>query len=91
MSDKENHSEYMPVNISCFFRGLRWSLQPLGEKIIIHSTTKVNNFTLAHRNVTKLGKRDVKRSEEKHCKSEAVCEAEHVVLEEEDMTDWERQ
>lgn len=35
------------------------------KEIIVHSTTKVNNFTHAQRNVTKLGKGAVKGSEER--------------------------
>lgn len=50
------------------------------QKFIIHSATKVNNFTLAQRDVTKLGRRDVKGSGERQCKSEAMCGAEHDVL-----------
>ena len=34
------------------------------KEIIVHSTTKVNNFSHAQRNMTKLGKRAVKGSEE---------------------------
>lgn len=51
--------------------------QPLRQKIVIYSTTKVNSFTPARRNVTNSGNGDVK-VERKHCESQAACRAEHA-------------
>lgn len=70
-------NNFSPNAIHVCKHGTMLPSQPLRQKIVLYSTTKVNSFTPARRNVTNLGNGDAK-VERKHCESQAARRAEHA-------------